>query len=190
VSDALHRRGWIEGVRPIFEGARAVGPVLTVRTCPGDWAKPVEAVDRADAGDILVIDAGGVPPAVWGELATHSAVTRKLSGVVICGAIRDVGDIRAMRFPAFASLITPAAAEPKGLGEIGVPVRIGGQHVETGDWAVADDDGVVVVPRRMVVEAANRAMDVLEKENRLRREIEDGGTLSELTELLKWEKPR
>ena len=190
VSDALHRRGWLAGVLPVVRGAKAAGPAVTVRTYPGDWAKPVEAVDLAEPGSVIVIDAGGVPPAVWGELATHSAVARKLAGVVIYGGIRDSADIRALNFPAYASLVCSAAGEPKGFGEINVPVRFGGQEISPGDWIVCDDDGVVAVPKEQVVETANRAMDVLERENRLRKEIDSGGTLARIAELLKWEKPR
>ncbi|MCM8757380.1 MAG: orotidine 5'-phosphate decarboxylase [Candidatus Omnitrophica bacterium] len=125
LSDALHRRGWLDGIHPVSSGVKMVGPAITVRTYPGDWAKPVEAVDMAEAGQVIVIDAGGVPPAVWGELATHSCITKGVAGVVIHGAIRDVEDIRKMSFPAFAKVITPQAGEPKGLGEINVPLRFG-----------------------------------------------------------------
>ncbi|MDD5454915.1 MAG: bifunctional hexulose-6-phosphate synthase/ribonuclease regulator, partial [Candidatus Ratteibacteria bacterium] len=59
-----------------------------------------------------------------------------------------------------------------------------------GDWIVGDDDGVVVVPQAKSAEMANRAMDVLEKENRVRKEIKEGSTLSQVTELLRWEKTR
>ena len=115
LSDALHRGGVLEGLRPLAPGLRLVGPALTVRTYPGDWAKPVEAIDQAQPGDVLVIDAGGVGPAVWGELATNSAISRGLAGVVIDGAIRDSGDIIKLGFPAFSRLVMPNAGEPKGL---------------------------------------------------------------------------
>ncbi|MGA8571912.1 MAG: 3-hexulose-6-phosphate synthase [Desulfobaccales bacterium] len=188
LSDALHRGGVLEGLRPLFPGIRLVGPALTVRTYPGDWAKPVEAIDQAQPGDVVVIDAGGVGPAVWGELATTSALQRGLNGVVIDGAIRDSGDIAKLGFPAFSRLVMPNAGEPKGFGEIGVPIRLGGLKVESGDWVLGDDDGVVVLPRALAVEYANRAMDVLEKENRLREEIKEGSTLAQVTDLLRWEK--
>jgi len=188
VSDALHRSGDIPGLRSLTPGSKLVGPALTVRTYPGDWAKPVEAIDKAKPGDVLVIDAGGVAPAVWGELATNSAMQRGLGGVVIFGAARDSGDIRRLGFPLFCSLVTPTAGEPKGFGEIGVPVRIAGAQVSPGDWIIADDDGVCVIPREKALEYTNRAMDVLEKENRLRREIQGGSTLSEVAYLLRWEK--
>ncbi len=188
LSDALHRGGVLEGIRPLFHGARLAGRVLTVRTYPGDWAKPVEAIDQAQPGDILVIDVGGVGPAIWGELATNSAIQRGLGGVVIDGAIRDSGDIVKLGFPAFSRLVMPNAGEPKGFGEIGVPVRVGGLKVESGDWVVGDDDGVVLLPQSLAVEYANRAMDVLEKENRIREEIKEGRTLAQVVDLLRWEK--
>jgi 3-hexulose-6-phosphate synthase/6-phospho-3-hexuloisomerase len=167
-----------------------VGRAFTVRTYPGDWAKPVEAVDRAARGDVIVIDAGGVPPAVWGELASWSAKRKGIAGVLIDGAIRDVPEIKKLEFPAFAKIITPQAGEPKGLGEIGIPVEIGGQKVFPGDWIIGDDDGVIVMPQARATEIANRAMDVLERENRVRKEIKEGSTLSQVTELLRWEKKR
>jgi 3-hexulose-6-phosphate synthase/6-phospho-3-hexuloisomerase len=188
LSDALHRGGVLEGLRPLFPGIRMAGRALTVRTYPGDWAKPVEAIDLAQPGDVLAIDAGGVGPALWGELATHSALVKGLAGVVIDGALRDSGDIAKLKFPAFTRLIMPNAGEPKGFGEIGVPIRIGGLSVETGDWLLGDDDGVTVLPRRLAVEYANRAMDVLEKENRIREEIKEGKTLAQVMDLLRWEK--
>ena len=84
--------------------------------------------------------------------------------------------------------MSPTAWEPKGFGEIGVPIKVAGRAVLPGDWIVGDDSGVVVVPKGRAVEVANRAMDVLEKENRLRGEIRSGGTLAKITELIKWEK--
>jgi 3-hexulose-6-phosphate synthase/6-phospho-3-hexuloisomerase len=188
LSDALHRSGVLEGLRPLFPGIRMVGRALTVRTYPGDWAKPVEAIDVAQPGDVLVIDAGGVGPAIWGELATHSALQKGLAGVVIDGALRDSGDIARLGFPAFSRLVMPNAGEPRGFGEIGLPIRIAGVRVETGDWLVGDDDGVTVLAARIAVEYANRAMDVLEKENRIREEIKEGRTLAQVTDLLRWEK--
>ena len=188
VSDALHRSGDIPGMRPVAPGTKMVGPALTIRTAPGDWAKPVEAIDLANPGDVLVIDAGGILPACWGELATNSAIQRKLGGVVIYGAARDIADIRQLGFPLFSTLITPTAAEAKGFGEIGVPIRIAGVNVSPGDWIIGDDDGVCVVPKEKAVEYTNRAMDVLEKENRMRAEILAGSTLSQVGYLLRWEK--
>jgi 3-hexulose-6-phosphate synthase/6-phospho-3-hexuloisomerase len=188
VSDAMHRTGDLVGLLPVTPGARMAGPAWTVRTYPGDWAKPVEAIETAPPGSVLVIDAGGVPPAVWGELASESCLQRGIAGVVIDGAIRDVDDIRRMKFPAYSRLVTPAAGEPRGFGETGVTVKAGGLEIAPGDWIVGDDSGVVRVPRAKAVEVANRALHVLEAENRIREEIRRHSTLAQVVELAKWEK--
>jgi 3-hexulose-6-phosphate synthase/6-phospho-3-hexuloisomerase len=190
VSDAMHRGGVAVGIKSLARGMRCCGPAFTVRTSPGDWAKPVEAIDLASPGDVLVIDAGGVPPSPWGELATTTARNRKLAGVLIDGAARDTMEIIEMNFPVFCSSYCPNAGEPKGHGEIGVNLRIchGMVNVAPGDWILADDDGVVVIPAAQAVEITNRAMNVLESENRIREEINRGSTLAQVVDLLKWEK--
>jgi 3-hexulose-6-phosphate synthase/6-phospho-3-hexuloisomerase len=184
----MHRWGDLKGIVPVSPGMKMVGTAVTVRTYPGDFAKPVEAIDVAQKGQVIVVDAGGAPPAIWGELATHSCLQKGVGGVVVHGAIRDTVEIRKMGFPAFSKLITPTAGEPKGFGEIGIALSIEGVLIRPGDWIVGDDDGVVVIPRAKAVEIANRAMDVLEKENRIRKEIDAGSTLAKVTELLRWEK--
>lgn len=188
LSDALHRGGVAEGLKPLAQGQKMVGRAVTVRTISGDWAKPVEAIDIAKEGDVIVIDSGGRPPAVWGELATESAMQRGIAGVVIDGASRDSGDIRKMSLPLFTRMSSPNAGEPKGFGEINCPVTIGNQKVQPGDWIIGDDDGVVVLKAQEAVEYANRAQDVLERENRIRAEIKAGSTLAQVVELSRWEK--
>ena len=126
-----------------------VGRALTVRTYPGDWAKPVQAIDLArEPGDVIVIDAGARGPAYLGELGHLFGPAKGSAGAVIDGAIRDSGDIIKLQFPAFSRLVLPNAGEPRGFGEIGVPIRIGHVRVEPGDWLLGDDDGVAVLPRR------------------------------------------
>jgi len=189
ISDGAHRLPCLEGLRPLTPGLTAVGPAVTVRTYPGDWAKPVEAIDIAEEGDVIVIDAAGRGPAIWGELASESAVGRKLAGVVIHGAARDRADIRKLALPLWTRSICSHAGDPHGMGEINQPITISGQRICPGDWIVADDDGVMVLPKAQAVEMTNRAADVLEAENRIRAEIRDGGsTLAKVINLLRWEK--
>ena len=189
VTDAMHRKGAMAGIVSICGRVKAVGRAVTVRTVAGDWAKPVEAIDVSGPGDVLVISNDGrkdVSP--WGELATHSAMNRGVSGVVIDGAARDVDDIRELGLPVFATATVPNAGDPKGLGEINTEIACCGQEVRPGDWIVADESGVVVVPRERAYEIARRAMEVKKTEERIREEIRRGKTLSEVSELLKWEK--
>jgi len=189
IADAQHKKGAMKGIHPrIAHGVKMVGRALTVHTVNGDWAKPVEAIDRAKPGDVIVIDACGGEIAVWGELASWSCKTKGVTGVVIDGAARDIDSIIEIRFPCFSRHIASNAGEPKGYGGIGHEIVCGGVTVKTGDWIVGDESGVVVVPQENAVEVANRSLDVLERENRVREEIKKGGTLSSVMKLEKWEK--
>ena len=188
ISDAMHKKGAMTDIKPVKLGFHMVGRALTVRTIDGDWAKPVEAIDKAEKDNVLVIDVNGGKTAIWGELATHSAKKKGLAGVVIDGAIRDLDDILKIDIPIYSRYVSPNAGEPKGLGEIGAEIFCGGQIVKTGDWIIGDDSGVVVVPEEIAQEIANRALDVKEHENRIREEIKKGSSLGTVEKIKKWEK--
>ncbi len=189
VSDAMHRAKAMDGIYPLVRGKKIVGKAVTVSTMDGDWAKPVEAINVAGEGDVLVIKVSGDTAAVWGELATRSCINRKIAGVIIDGAVRDVDDIRELGFPLFARKEVPNAGEPKGFGEINVKIVCGGVEVNPGDWIIADDNGVMVIPKRRAYEIARRALEVKKSEDRIRGEIEEKGrTLADVVELYKWEK--
>ncbi|RLF52918.1 MAG: bifunctional hexulose-6-phosphate synthase/ribonuclease regulator [Thermoplasmata archaeon] len=188
ISDAMHKTGVMKGIRPVKLGFHMVGRALTVSTIDGDWAKPIEAIDKAEKGTVIVVDVKGGETAIWGELATWSAKLKGIAGVVIDGAVRDLDDIVKIDFPIFCRHISPNAGEPKGFGEIGAEITCGGQTVRTGDWVIGDDSGVVVVPQEIAQEIANRALDVKEHENRIREEIKKGGSLGTVVKVKKWEK--
>ncbi len=188
ISDAMHRAACMQDIHPVKSGYCMVGRAVTVRTIDGDWAKPVEAIDKAEKGDILIIDACKGRIAVWGELATWSAMKKDLAGVVVDGAVRDVDDIVNIDIPVFSRHISSNAGDPKGYGEIGSEVICGGLKVKSGDYVVGDDSGVVVIPSEIAQEIANRALDVKEHENRIRQEIKDGSSLGKVLKLKKWEK--
>jgi len=188
VSDAMHKQGAMQGIRPIALGFHMVGRALTVRTIDGDWAKPIEAIDEANNDTVIVVDVNSGKTAIWGELATWSAKIKGLAGVVIDGTVRDLDDIVKMDFPIFCRHIAPNAGEPKGFGDIGAEIKCGGQTVRTNDWIIGDDSGVVVVPQEISQEIANRSLGVKETENRIREEIKSGGSLGSVLKLKKWEK--
>jgi 3-hexulose-6-phosphate synthase / 6-phospho-3-hexuloisomerase len=188
ISDAMHRQPAMRGIRPLYEGIKIVGKAVTVQTFQGDWAKPVEASDVANRGEIIVIYNGSNDIAPWGELASHGCQQKGIAGVVIDGAIRDVDDIRRIKFPAFASAEVPNAGDPKGLGEINVEITCGGLKVKPGDWIIGDDNGVMVVPKERGYEIARRSMEIKKNEDRVRVEIDRGKTLAQVMDLYKWEK--
>ena len=189
VTDAMHRKGAMSGIVSICGNVKMVGRAITVQTVAGDWAKPVEAIDVARKNEVIVINNdGALHIAPWGELATLSCVKKGISGVVIDGAVRDVDDIRTMKFPIFAKAVVPNAGEPKGFGEINAEIQCGAQYVRPGDWIIGDESGVVVIPAERAYEIARRALEVRKNEERIREEIRRGSTLAEVAELIKWEK--
>ncbi|MDR0766951.1 MAG: orotidine 5'-phosphate decarboxylase, partial [Methanosarcinales archaeon] len=187
ISDAMHRKGAMQGISSKIPGKKIVGKAVTVRSFGGDWAKPVEAIDISGPGDVLVIYNGDRDIAMWGGLATLTAVNRKLEGVVVDGAVRDFDEIQKTDFPVFAANIVPNAGDPKGLGEINVEIVCGTQIVNPGDYIIGDNDGVVVVPKSRAYEVARRSEEVWKREKRLFDEINNGKTLAGALELLKWE---
>ncbi|HUI39892.1 MAG TPA: bifunctional hexulose-6-phosphate synthase/ribonuclease regulator [Methanothrix sp.] len=188
ISDAMHRKGAMRDIHPINPGTKIVGSAITVQTFAGDWAKSVEAIDQGGPGNVIVIYNGSNYIAPWGGLATLSCKNKGIEGVVVEGAVRDVDEIRAMKYPVFASGITPNAGEPKGMGEINAEITCGGQTVRPGDYIVGDESGVVVIPKERAYEIARRAKMVEENESRLYEEIRRGKTLSEVANLKRWEK--
>ncbi len=188
ISDAMHHKGAMRGILPINLGSKIVGRAITVQTFAGDWAKPVEAIDMAGPGDVLVIYNGSNYVAPWGGLATLSSKNRGIEGVVVDGAVRDVDEIRTLNYPIFSSGITPNASDPKGKGEINCEITCGGQTVRSGDYIVGDESGVVVIPKERAYEIARRAKEVEKMESRLYEEIRRGKTLSQVMNLKKWEK--
>lgn len=150
LSDSMERTGGVRGVHPVPGGRwpRVAGPALTVRTRPGDNLVVHRALDLAEPGDVLVVDAGGaLDRAVLGELMARWAAVRGLAALVVDGAVRDVEGLAAGPLPVFARGVTHLGPYKDGPGEIGGPVQVGGTVVCAGDVVVGDADGVAVVPR-------------------------------------------
>ncbi|UBV44292.1 RraA family protein (plasmid) [Deinococcus taeanensis] len=152
VSDALERGGALSAAfRPVWPGARLLGPAVTVRTFGTDLSAVFSAIDTAPAGSVLVIDSHGVTnSAFWGERTTRAAQARGLAGAVIDGGCRDVSAVRRLQFPVFSTAVTPNAGLGGAHGAVNVPVAPGGQPVLPGDLVVADENGVVIVPRARI----------------------------------------
>jgi len=148
VSDVMSRM--VAGgsrLRPLHAGGVLAGPAVTVKTRPGDNLMIHKALDMAEPGDVVVVDAGGdLTNALIGELMIAHAMKRGLAGIVINGAVRDYGAIRAGSFPTFAAGVTHRGPYKDGPGEVNVMIAIDGMVIEPGDLVLGDDDGLVCVP--------------------------------------------
>ncbi|SFM47382.1 RraA family protein [Methylobacterium pseudosasicola] len=148
ISDSMNRMA--HGgprLRPLHAGGVMCGVALTVRSRPGDNLMVHAALNRAQAGDVLVIDAGGdLTNAIIGELMLSQAQHVGVAGVVVNGAVRDYGWIRSGPFPVYAAGITHRGPYKNGPGEVNATIAIDGMVIEPGDLIVGDDDGFICVP--------------------------------------------
>ena len=148
VSDNMFRMtGGGSRIRPMHGGGGLAGPALTVKTRPGDNLMLHKAIDMAEPGDVIVVDAGGeLTNSLLGELMAAYAEKKGVAGVIIDGAIRDAASIRAGSFPVFAAGVTHRGPYKDGPGEINVPIAMDGMVIEPGDLIIGDNDGFLCVP--------------------------------------------
>jgi regulator of RNase E activity RraA len=185
ISDAMHKSGAMNSeIKSIMTNVKMVGPAITVRTHAGDILTLIKAIDIAKAGDVLVVDAQGFKDsALWGELTSRSALNKGIVGLVIDGAVRDVLQIRKIRFPVFCRGISPCNGTADFVGDINIQIQCGGVSVNPGDIIFGDDDGVVVIPLNDAEEILGTAQSIQESEEIILKKIGEGITIGELSSL-------
>ncbi|MGV9914416.1 4-carboxy-4-hydroxy-2-oxoadipate aldolase/oxaloacetate decarboxylase [Streptomyces tendae] len=159
VSEAMGRTGLLgPGIRPVQQGVRVAGTAVTVLSWPGDNLMIHAAVEQCGEGDILVVTTTSPSTdGLFGELFATALQRRGVRGIVINTGIRDTQELREMGFAAWSRAVSAQGTVKATGGSVNVPIAVDGQVIRPGDVIVADDDGVVVVPReraRQVAEAS------------------------------------
>lgn len=166
VHEAQGRTGLLAtGISPIQSGVRVAGSAVTVTVAPGDNTTIAVAVEQCREGDLLVV----TPTApsdmgYFGDLLATSLQARGVRGLVMDAGVRDIADLRDMGFAVWTRHVSAAGTIKGTLGDVNVPISIAGQIVHPGDAVLADDDGVVIVPRARVAEVVESARRREEKE--------------------------
>jgi 4-hydroxy-4-methyl-2-oxoglutarate aldolase len=176
VHEAIGRAGYLgPGLRPIQEGARIGGTAVTALCWPGDNLMLHVAVEQCQPGDVLVVTASSpCTDGMFGELIATSLAARGVRGIVIEAGVRDVAELRAMGFPAWSAAVSAQGTVKETIGAVNVPISVGGQIISPGDAIIADDDGVVCVPRLEVPAAVPAALSRTEKEETARKALAGG----------------
>ena len=181
ISDLLNRLYAVAAdIRNVVNDEAIAGPACTVKLYPGDNLMLHKAIDVAQPGDVIVVDAAkNTRTGVLGDLVAAKLKHQGIRGVVVDGFVRDLAELRAVGLPVFARGVTPVGPLHRGPGELNFPIACDGIVVHPGDIVVADADGIAFIPRTFASELLQRLQRRRDKLETYVREVREGNFSNE-----------
>ncbi|PSJ53765.1 RraA family protein [Mesorhizobium soli] len=169
----------IRPLRPFELGTRMFGQAVTAWCERADFGPSLHAIDIAGEGDIVVIDAGGsIDTAYVGELLCGAARRKKIAGLIVNGAVRDIDTIANWPdFPVYCLGTTARGPLSKERGFVNGPIVFGGVPVRPGDVVLGDNDGLAIVPAEEAEALLALALERVRLEEQWAAELAEGRTL-------------
>jgi 4-hydroxy-4-methyl-2-oxoglutarate aldolase len=166
-------------MRPVNRSLKMIGTARIVH-CQGDFLSVLKALHDASEDEVLVIDAEGDRIAFVGELFAMEAQRKKLAGIVVDGACRDVEGIRKINFPVYSRYITPKVGTSYNIFPAQEKVNCGGVYVSAGEIVIGDDDGIIVMSEKEAAEILDTAQNIQIIERKVIEKLEAGKSLTEM----------
>ncbi|OYD60193.1 UNVERIFIED_ORG: 4-hydroxy-4-methyl-2-oxoglutarate aldolase [Burkholderia sp. CF145] len=173
-------------IRTLWAGAFIAAPAYPLVCSPGDNLSIHIAMERVPHGSVLVVGTDNFVSGYWGEVLTVAAEAAGVVGLVIDGGVRDVATITARRFPVFTRGVSVRGTVKASAPSIGAPMLFTGVPVAQGDFVVADDDGVIVVPAAEAERTLSAGEARAAKEAVMMQQLSAGKTTLELMGLTQW----
>ena len=176
VHEAAGRTGVIDvPLTQIVAGSRVAGPARIALCAAGDNSMVHAVIAHALPGDVLVLTSREpAPVALVGELLATQAQAQGVAGILVDGAVRDLDELAAIGLPIWARFVRAQGATKGAVGELDVPVTIGGTEIRPGDLVVLDCDGAMALASAQVEEVLPLALERAERERAMRERYAAG----------------
>ena len=179
----------ITNTSPVISNLKSInnqntyGKIFTCKTNSDDWGTSALGIDFAEKEDILFILVNDDKKAIWGEIASISAIKKGIKASVIYGSCRDVEALEELEFPVFALNNVPNAGKSLGLGELNIDLLINERNISSGDFFFGDENGAIIIEKNLFKKVLNEALLIKIRESEILSDIEKGIKLSDLANL-------
>lgn len=168
IGDCMNRNACLSSELKPANKVKLCGNAYTIKSVAGDNLLLYYAIENAQENDVIIYSADGYENrAICGELMCTWAMKRKLGGIIINGAVRDIEALNMLNFPVYYKSVSPNGPYKNGPGEVNSPLAIRNQVINPGDLIVGDADGIICIPKNNISQLKDDVEQVLKKEQKI-----------------------